>query len=128
GKLMDAIPRQRFAAPIALAHRLEHRTVRPNLRVAVHADLARRNARECRCLDGRMAVTAIDAKAGDMMLMAEGNRLSAHDAGAGGVIGANELGPGPAHAGDDKNAAEDAHLRQRIEASMKDLGHRSDPR
>ncbi len=43
---MDSGPLNRFAAAKTLAHRFQHRTVRPDLRMAIHAGLGRRNARE----------------------------------------------------------------------------------
>src|SRR5207244_12582596 len=71
GQPMHATPTDRSAGREARAHRLEHRRIRPDLRVAVHACLRRRNAGEVRGLDRGVAVTAIDAESADVMLMAE---------------------------------------------------------
>ena len=74
-----------------------------------------------------MAVTAIDAEAADVMLMTERHRLIAKDADAGHVIGAHKLRPRPAHGKQDEQGAEDADLRNGIEAAVKNLGHRCLP-
>src|SRR5437867_1045062 len=73
-------PDDRAAAGVARADRLEHRSVRPDLRVAVHARGRRRNPREIGSLHRRVAVAAIDSQPCHMMLMAEGYRLLARDA------------------------------------------------
>ena len=46
GELVDSRPLQRFAGAVAGADRLEQLGVGPDLRVAVHAGLRRRNSRE----------------------------------------------------------------------------------
>src|SRR5438105_3998856 len=74
-QVVDAVPADRPAAAVAFAHGLEHRRLRPDLLVAVHADLRRRHAGEGRRLDRRVAVAAIDAEPADVVLVAEGHRL-----------------------------------------------------
>ena len=71
GQVMDANPFQWLAALETCAHRFEIRAIRPDLFMAVHADRRRRHAGRCRCLNRRMAVTAIDAVITDVMLVAE---------------------------------------------------------
>ena len=43
GKVIDTVPDERLAAAEALADRLEYRRIRPDLRMAVHAGLGRRD-------------------------------------------------------------------------------------
>src|SRR6266480_4110634 len=71
-----------------------------------------------------MAITAVDAQAGDVVLMAERHRLLADHARAGDVIGAHEFGPRPAQARHDEDAAKDTHARDGVEAAVEDLRHR----
>ena len=47
----------------------------PNLRVAGHAGFGRGNASEGALLDGGVAIAAVDAHAGDVVLVAKGNGL-----------------------------------------------------
>src|SRR5258707_7734253 len=75
GQLVDARPLERLAGSVAGANGLQHRSVRPNLRVAVHAGLGGRKARETRLFNRSVAVAAVDAKPGHVVLMAEGHRL-----------------------------------------------------
>ena len=96
--------------------------------MAVHAGLGRRNSRERRRLDRRVAVATIDAVAGDVALVAELNRLLARDARLGdprrSVHGVEE----PAERGDEEDRAEDADPSNRVGAAVKDLRHRRQPR
>jgi hypothetical protein len=74
-QVMNARPLDRLAGLPRIAHRLEDRRIRPNLRVARHANLRRRNSGEGGLLDAGVAISAIDPKPADMMLMAEWHRL-----------------------------------------------------
>ena len=75
GQVVHARPLQRLVVAEAGAHRLEDRRVRPDLRVAVHAGLGRRDAGERRRLDRRVAVAAVDAVVEHVVLVAELHRL-----------------------------------------------------
>src|SRR5471030_1070652 len=79
-QIMDARPLDRLAGPETLAHRLEERAFREDLRMAVHAGFRRRDAGERGVFDGGVAVAAVDAVAGDVALVAELDRLLARDA------------------------------------------------
>jgi len=122
-KLVDARPLQRFAGPVAGAHGLEQLGIGPDLRMAVHAGLGGRNTGEARCLHGSVTVTAIDAKAGDMMLMAERHRLGLANAGVGDVRRALDRVRDPSQCGNDENCAKNSGAGQRVRAAMKDLRH-----
>ncbi len=78
-QIVDARPLDRFAGPKALAHRRESRAIRPNLRVAIHADFCRRNAGKRARLDRCVAVPAIDAIIANVMLVTKRDRLRARD-------------------------------------------------
>src|ERR1035437_3230633 len=71
GELVHARPLQRLPGFVAGAHRLEELGVGPDLRVAVHARLGRRDAGEARGLDRGVAIAAVDAEPGHVVLMAE---------------------------------------------------------
>ncbi len=75
GQLIDASPFNRSAGAETLPHRLKISCVRPDLGMAVDAGLGWRDPGETRCLDRSMAVAAVDAEAGHVMLVTEGNRL-----------------------------------------------------
>src|SRR5205814_2048308 len=85
-QVVDAVPGDGLVGPPALAHRLQHGTVRPDLRVAVHAGARRRQPGEGGFLDGGVAVPAVDAQAGDMVLVTERHRLFDVDLDAGDVV------------------------------------------
>ena len=72
---VDAGPAQRLALGEALPHRRQDLRVGPDLRMAGHAGMGGRNAGVLRDLDRRMAVTAIEAEAADVVLMAKRHRL-----------------------------------------------------
>ena len=71
GQLIDALPMEWLLRRETLPDRREHGRLRPNLRMTGHAGFGRRHAGECGFFDGRMAITAIDAEPGNVMLMAE---------------------------------------------------------
>jgi hypothetical protein len=83
GELVDAGPLQRFAGAVAGANGLKELGVGPDLRVAVHARLGRRDSGEAGGLDRGVTVAAVDAESGDVMLMAEWDRLRLADASIG---------------------------------------------
>src|SRR5207237_2860599 len=78
-QVVHAYPLKRLAGLEARAHRLEIGAVGPNLFVAIHADGGRRHSSRGRCLDSRMAITAIDAVIADVMFVTELNWLLALD-------------------------------------------------
>jgi hypothetical protein len=60
------------------ANGFERRTIRPNLGVAIHAGLRRRNSCKTAFFNRGVTVTAIDAYTRHMMLVAERYRLHPH--------------------------------------------------
>src|ERR1051325_9814154 len=75
GKIVNAIPDDRLPRPVALAHRLEHSALVPDLAVAVHAHIGGRNPRECAVFHARVAVAAVDAVVRDVVLVTEHHGL-----------------------------------------------------
>lgn len=70
-----------------------------------------------------MAVAAIDAESGNVVLMAERDRLRFANAGVGHKRGSlNQIGDS-AQCGNDKHGAENGGAGQRVRAAMKDLRH-----
>jgi len=80
-----------------------------------------------------MAIPAINAQPADMMLMAERHRLVPDNAGAGDIIRADKLGPGPPSERQKEHGPKDGHfgdrvkLRWKIWASMRLMSNESSP-
>src|SRR5579863_7201459 len=74
-KIVHSRPHQGFSTPVTLADRLQHGRTRPNLAVTIHAGCGGRDAGKARSLNRSMTVTAIDAEARHMVLVAERHRL-----------------------------------------------------
>ena len=68
------IPAQRLPLCEALPYRRKDFRIGPDLRMAGHAGMGRRDAGILRHFDRRMAVTAIEAEPTDVVLMAERHR------------------------------------------------------
>ncbi len=95
GQVVDPSPHQRFPRAETIAYGFEDGRIRPDLRVAVHASLGRRDPGVIRIFHRSVAVTAIDAYGGDVVLMAEGHRLGPHDLLIGDVRGAIQFQNAP---------------------------------
>ena len=120
---MNANPLDRFAGAETRAHRLEIRTVGPDLLVAVHARRGRRYARGGRCFDGSVTVAAIDAVVTDVMFMTELDGLLSFEPSAGVPGGTIQLNSDPQQSNDYENGAVDRDFRQRVCAVMENLWH-----
>ena len=124
-KLVDARTLQRLAGFEAGPHGLEQLGVGPDLRVAIHAGLRRRNPRETGSLNRRVTVAAVDAESGYVVLMAERNRLRLADARVRDEGRSLDEVADSAQCDHDKHCAENGGAGQRIRAAMKDLRHSS---
>jgi hypothetical protein len=122
-ELVDPGPLQRFAGTIAGADGLKELSVVPNLRVTVHARLGRGDSGEAGGLDRGVTIAAVDAESGDVMLMAEWDRLRLADAGIGHKGRALHDVNDSAQCRNDEYGAENGGARKRIRAAMKDLRH-----
>ena len=111
GRIVDARPSNRTILPKARADGFQRRAVCPNLLVAVHAHLCRRNPGKGRRLDRGMAVAAVDSQSRHVMLVAERHRLIANDLLFGDVRRADNAAPRERHGNDYDKAAEDRETR-----------------
>ena len=123
GKRVHPRPLQRLAGSIAGAYRFEQRRVGPNLRVAVHAGLGGWYSSKAGGLDRGVAVAAVNAESGNMMLVAEGDWLRLAHTGVGYIGGTLYGVTHPDQSCDDENRAENGGARQRVRAAIKDLRH-----
>ena len=74
-QIVDAVPLDRCVVLVALSDRFQQVGTLPHLLVAVHAGLRWRNVGEPGRLDGRVAVTTINAELPNVVSVAERNRL-----------------------------------------------------
>src|SRR5271154_6644057 len=122
-KLVHPRPLQRLASTVAGADGFEQLSIRPDLRVAVHAGLGGRNARETRSLNRSMAVAAVDAESGNVMLMAERRRLRLAHSGVGDVRRTLHLHCHPSERGKHEDRAKNRGPGQGVGAAMENLRH-----
>ena len=123
GQVVHPRPLQRLPSSETFAHRLQNRTLGPDLRVAIHADLGGWNAGERGLLHRRVAVTAIDAVVTHVVFMAELDRLAARDTDLrhiGRPVDRRERGN---EDNDDGSAPEYAHPGDSVRAAVKNLRH-----
>ena len=78
-QLVHAIPFNGSISLVSVAHRCQQFAADPDLLMASHAGLDLRHPGIGRCLDGGVAVAAINAQCADVLLMAERHRLIADD-------------------------------------------------
>ena len=124
GKVVNPSPPYWLAGAPALANGFEIRAVRPDLRMAIHAGLGRRNSRVSQLLDSGVTVAAVDAVISDVMFMTKLNGLFAREKCLGVVRGPVEFKQKPNDYRDEEDRSEDADFRYEVGASMKDLTHR----
>jgi hypothetical protein len=124
GRVVHAIPCKRPILTKAGSNRLEHGAVVPHLFVTVHAHFGGGNSCKRDLFHRDVAIPAINAQAGNVMLMTERNRLFAYYVLPGHVRRTNETCPSPCDDCDNEDAPEDRDAGYRIQAAMKDLRHR----
>ena len=123
GERVDARPLQRLAGAVARANRLEQLRICPDLRVAIHASLGRRNTCKARHFDRRVTVTAIDTEPRNVVLMAKRDRLRLPHTLKSDVRGPLHDVSDTSQCGNDEYCAKDSGAGQRVRAAMKDLRH-----
>src|SRR5258705_4828872 len=123
GKIVDTHPVQRLAVPEAGPDRFEERRVGEQNRMTVHARLGRRNSRERRGFDRRMTVRAVDAVVGDVVHVADLERLLDEDVLAGDVARSGEHNRQQNQAPNEAKKAENADFGKCIGASTEYLRH-----
>jgi len=123
GQVVDARPFERFAGLKAGPDRLEHFRIRPELRMTGHASLGGRDSGNCRSLNGSVAIAAIDAVIGDMVLMAERHRLIARHFNQSGERSRIQPIRGPNDSADGQQRGRNTDFRKAVRATVKDLRH-----
>jgi hypothetical protein len=126
GQVVNPLPCDRRACPVAGPHELESTRTDPNLLVAVHTDLRRGNACKGGRFDRRVTIPAVDPQLANMMGVAEFDRLNAGD------FLLRNIGRPPqdiqSQAKNDqaRQRRDNTNFRERVETSMKDLRHAAD--
>src|SRR5262249_18376875 len=120
GEVMDPRPLDGLPALEARSHRLEHRTVCPNLRMTVHAGLGRRDSRERGGLDRGVTVAAVEALAPDVVLVTERYWLLPCDARLSDVRRSADGVEQPTERRQEEDRAENAHARDCVRAAVED--------
>src|SRR5258708_30989624 len=122
-EILHAGPGDRTFRAKAVPQRLQRGTRAPDLRVAIHARFGRRNIGEARCLDGGVAVAAVEPHVAYVMGVTEGNGLLSRDSGLCGPGRTAPRAEKPQQESQDEHRSEDARLREGVRAAMKNLGH-----
>src|SRR5579884_3005423 len=128
GKGVYPVPEDGVAGSVTGPHRRQHVGVSPKLRVAGHASVRRRDAREPGRLNGRVAVTVIDPKLCCVVLVAEGNRLGYRTINICKVRRLIDLPTHVANERNNQNDAIDAGPGHGVHAAMKNLRHFESPK
>ena len=122
---VHANPLNGLIVAIARPHWLQHRTIHPDLRMAGHASLRRRHSSRRRTLHRRVAVSAIQSKFADVMLVTERHRLVFRHIHICHIRRGCKLVGRPYQYRKHHNRAVNADARHRIRAAMKYLCHKS---
>src|SRR5262245_24087520 len=107
--VVDANPLQRPILAETRANGLQHGAVVPDLLMAIHADFRGGNSGERHLLYSDVTVSAVDAKACNVVLMTERNGLLANNILAGNIRRTNDSGPYARHDDDEENATKNRH-------------------
>src|SRR5262249_20391688 len=105
-KVVHSRPLDRLARAPALADRFEIGTVRPDLQVAIHAGLGRRDAGEGELLHRRVAIATIYSVIANMVLVTELNGLLSRNIRLSVIGRAVEFEQQPDNDGDEEHRAE----------------------
>src|SRR5262245_58710501 len=124
GQIVHAGPFDGCSPARACSHRLEHRTVGPDLTMAVHAGLGGGKSGEGRLLHRGVAVAAVDADVANMMLMAEWHWLKPGDVNLRNVGRTVKRRDGSNQDTEKSDAAEDTDPGDGVRAGVEDLRHR----
>ena len=124
-EIMDPRPLDGSAAAEAVAYRFQHGRIGPDQGMTIHAGLGRRDSRKAGLLNRSVAVTAVQAQAGDVVLVAEGDGLLRRDVLPGHIRRALQFQQRRSHPGKKKNNNKNARPGERICTAVKDLCHDS---
>src|SRR5260370_450826 len=117
-KIVHARPLQRLAGAEAIAYWLQQIGVGPDLRVAIHAGLGRRDSGKVRLLYGRVAIAAVEPQSRNVVLMAEWDWLVGSNVLPRHVRRPLQLEQRRANRGKQKDHAQYAGARQCVRTAM----------
>ena len=123
GQLIHPRPLQRLARAVAGTNGLQQLGIGPDLRMAVHAGFGGRNSSEAGGFYRSVAITAVNAEASNMVLVAERHRLRLAHPGISDVRRALNLIRHPAERGNYEDRAKNRGPGQCVRTAMKDLRH-----
>lgn len=123
-QVMHPNPLQGLAALETGPHRLQVRTVGPNLFVAIHADSGRRHSGRRCCLNRGVAIAAIDTVIAHVVFMTELDWLLSFDPLAGVPTRPGDLCRYPKRCEQNEDRAVNRGPRQIVRAMTEDLWHR----
>jgi hypothetical protein len=126
-QIVHALPHDRRPRAVALAHRREHAALVPDLPMAVHAHVRGWDPRERAVLDAGVAVPAVDAVVGDVVLVTEHHRLGLGDPHAGRVGRALEHRDAGQRARAHHHDREETRACHRVRRRREDLRHALPP-
>lgn len=122
-QIMDPIPLKRNIPGKTLANGRQHRCVGPQLGMTGHTSVGRRHSGERGFFDGRVAVTAINSEASDVMGVAEWHRLIQRNIHPSRERGPVECVQRPSARHHEGNQSGNADASDRIGTAMKNLRH-----
>lgn len=125
GQIVNARPLDWVTCAPALADWLQIRTIGPNLRMAIHTRLSRRDSGVSELLNSGVTVAAIDPVIAGVMFVAELNGLFSREESLRIVRGPVEFEQHPDGDPNEEHRSEDGSLRDKVRASIEDLPHRS---
>jgi hypothetical protein len=123
GQIVNAVPLKRCVRGDAVADRREQRNIGKDLRVTMHAGLARRHAGKARFFDRSVAVATIDAVLRDVVFVTKRHRLRERNIDIRCVRRPEDLVGGPAGAANQNQSAKNEDAGIDIRVARKDLGH-----
>ena len=123
GQIVDAIPCQRPILLPTVAHRLQHRRVAPDLRVAGHASLRRWNAGKRRRLHASVTIPTIQTQSAHVMLVTERDGLIDETILPRDPCRTERKPAGPGRQNKKRQNEDRERFSDRVETGMKELRH-----
>jgi hypothetical protein len=122
-QVVDPRPLKRFSGKETGADRLQKLSISPDLRMAAHARLSRREASEGRSLDRTVTIAAVNAVVADMVFVTERNRLVACHIYIGDERPGVDFISRPNGPSQQQRYGYNADFRHAVRAAVKDLCH-----
>ena len=127
-QIVNPSPLDRLAGLPALPHRLQNRSILPDLRMTRHARFDRRQAGESAFFHSGVAIPAINPQTAGVMLVAEWHRLLLRNLYFGPKIGSSEAVHNRTCADSEERHTGYSQPSDRICSRSKELRHRNSPR